>query len=165
MLSYANYLVDIRYNAAALGEAIGRIAKSKAQLLHPRIWTYLMRSLLVNGAMKLGLRKWMVSRGLDQLLRKKGDGWTKMNRSWLERETKPVVVYFNDLICDPLRTVTRAVDALGIGLKVMPGTSVPSFAELKQRYPGFFGRELPEIGGITSHLLNKSCLRPRMERS
>lgn len=138
MASYANYLVDIRYNAVALRDTLRRIATLKAKLLSPKIWIYLTKSLLVNGAMKVGLRRWLVSKALDDLLRKRGDSWGKMNRSWLERECEPVVVYFNDLIRDPIATVTDAIDKLGIGLVAKSGPSIPSFAKLKQRHPGFF---------------------------
>lgn len=61
-----------------------------------------------------------------------------MNRSWLEREPKPVIVYYTDLIRDPIGTVTGAIGKLGIGMGPKFGGSIPSFHELKARYPSFF---------------------------
>ena len=61
-----------------------------------------------------------------------------MNRSWLDRERQPIVVYFNDLIREPIATVTNAVDQLGMGLVADHDASIPSFAELQKRYASFF---------------------------
>ncbi len=87
----------------------------------------------------LGLRKWLVLRRIDRMLAQDESGWVATNRSWIEREPKPVIVYFDQLVRDPIGTVTRAVDALGIPL-VPKSRTVPSFAELKRRYPSFFRR-------------------------
>ncbi len=83
----------------------------------------------------------MVAKKIDALLRDQSElyfDWSGGNRSWLERDPKPVVVYFDDLTRDPVGTVTRAVDSLEIGLAPKSDSSVPSFIELKRRYPSFF---------------------------
>ncbi len=141
LASYANYLVDIRFDSAAFADRLRRMVHSRAELLNRRAWSHLGKMLLMATAKKAGLRKWMVSRNIDRLLCKDSElyfDWSAGNRSWLERSPKPVVVYFNDLVHDPIGTVTRAVDSLRIGLVANSLTSVPSFPELKQRYPSFF---------------------------
>ncbi len=141
LASYANYLVDIRFDSAAFADRLRRMRRSKAELLNRRAWIHLAKILVMSGAKKGGLRKWMVSRKIDALLREERElyfDWSGGNRSWLEREPKPVVVYFDDLTRDPVGTVTRAVDSLGIGLAAKSESSVPSFIELKRRYPSFF---------------------------
>jgi hypothetical protein len=141
LVSRANYRVDIRFDATALKHRIGKMTKSKSELLDRRTWVYIGKALLMAAARK-GFHRRMVSRRIDRLLQ--GDpkhpeaDWTEMNRSWLEREPQPVIVYFNDLIRDPIATVTGAVDKLGIGLVPRATSSMPSFAELKKRYPNFF---------------------------
>jgi hypothetical protein len=141
--SFANFRVDVRFEVEGLNFVLHRMRQSKAELLNPHWWSYIAKMLIVTGAKKAGLRRWMVARRIDQLIRgnRKHDlylDWTKMNRSWLERDRKPVVVYFNDLIRDPIATVTGAVDKLEIGLVPSQDGSLPSFPELKNRYPNFF---------------------------
>ena|SRR5882724_5155372 len=141
--SFANFRVDVRFEIEGLKFALHKMSQSKAELLNLHWWSYIAKLLIVKGAKKLGLRTWMVSRRIDQLIRgnRKHDvylDWTKMNRSWLEREPRPVIVYFNDLIRDPIATVTGAVDKLGIALVPSDDTPLPSFLELKNRYPNFF---------------------------
>ncbi|MEP6637635.1 MAG: sulfotransferase domain-containing protein, partial [Acidobacteriota bacterium] len=135
-----NYLVDIRFDSAALKERLRNMARSKSELLDARGWTHLAKIAAMTAAKKAGLRRWLVSRRIDRLLREKSDSyldWTMMNHAWLERERKPVVIYFEDLIRDPISTVSGAIESLKIGLA--PKTdSVPTFAELKKHYPSFF---------------------------
>lgn len=143
LASYANYLVDIRFDSAALQERLRRMARSRSEFLNPHAWIHLAKILIVSSAKAVGLRRWMVSKRIDQVLQENSGSssdwdWTAMNRSWLERARKPVIVYFHDLVNDPIGTVTRAVDALEIGLVPKSGGAVPSFAELKKRYPSFF---------------------------
>ncbi len=97
--------------------------------------------LAIAGAKKVGLRRWLVSRIIDRFLSREDDSyfdWTKMNRSWLEREQKPIIVYYNDLVGDPITTVRSALDSLGIELIPNHEASIPSFAQLKNCYPDFF---------------------------
>ncbi len=143
LASYANYLVDIPFDSAAFAERRRRMAGSSSELLDGHAWIRLIKMLAVAGAKTLGLRRWMISRQIDRLLSEESPlyfDWGTGNRSWLEREPKPVVVYFEDLTRDPIGTVTHAVNSLNIGLKLKSGGSVPSFDELKQRYPSFFRR-------------------------
>lgn len=141
--SFANFRVDVRFEVEMLNSVLRRMRSSKAELLRPHWWSYVAKMLIVTSAKKAGLRRWMVARRIDQLIRgnRKHDAyqdWTKMNRSWLEREPKPVVVCFNDLIRDPIATVTGAIDRLGIRLVPNQNTALPSFLELKNRHPNFF---------------------------
>lgn len=143
LASYANYLVDIRFDSAALQQRLRKMARSKSELLNSRAWAHLGKILIVAGAKAVGLRKWLVSRRIDQVLREESGSssdwdWSTMNRSWLERSPKPVVVYFHDLVRAPVGTVTSAVDALGIGLVPSSGAALPSFSDLKKLYPSFF---------------------------
>ncbi len=132
LASYANYLVDIRFDSAALKQRLRSIGRGRLP------WLYLAKTMLVAGMKLAGLRRQMVSWRIDGLLRDRAARWTEMNRSWLEREQRPVVVYFNDLICDPIASVTGAMEKSGIGLVPKASTSIPSFQELKERYPSFF---------------------------
>jgi hypothetical protein len=139
--SYANYLVDIRFDAAALKQRLRQMSQTRLGLFERRAWLHLAKILLIASAKKIGLRRWLVSRRIDQLLRETSDSdldWSTMNRTWLERQPKPVIVYFNDLIRSPISTVTAAVDELGIKLIPRSGSSIPSFGHLKARYPSFF---------------------------
>lgn len=141
LASYANYLVDIRFDSAALNDRLHRMMRSKSGLLDTRGWTHLVKIVVMAAAKKAGLRRWLVSRRIDRLLREKSDSyldWTTMNRSWLEREPKAVIVQFDDLIAEPVATVTDAVNRLGIDLSLRAGVPFPSFPELKARYPSFF---------------------------
>ncbi|MBA3572229.1 MAG: sulfotransferase domain-containing protein [Pyrinomonadaceae bacterium] len=141
LASYANYLVDIRFDSAAYKQRVRQMSQSRSGLFDRRAWIHLAKIATITSAKKVGLRHWLVSRRIDQLLRERSDShldWSTMNRSWLECEPKPVVVYFDDLVGDPIGTVTRAVDALDIGLVPRAEAAVPSFAKLKARYPNFF---------------------------
>ncbi|CAN5830606.1 hypothetical protein BH18ACI4_BH18ACI4_28940 [soil metagenome] len=141
LASYANYLVDIRFDSAAYKQRVRQMSQSRSGLFDRRAWIHLAKIATITSAKKVGLRHWLVARRIDQLLRERSDShlnWSTMNKTWLEREPKPVIVYFNDLIRDPIGKVTDAVAKLGTGLVPRSGASVPSFAELKARYPSFF---------------------------
>ncbi len=138
MTSYANYLVDINFDSAALKSRVRKMMRSKTELLGRRSWVHLVKIFVMMILKGLGLRKWLVSRRIDQMLARDESGWVGTNRSWLERTPKPVIVRFDDLIRDPIGSATRAVDALGIGLVARAETAIPSFLELKERYPSFF---------------------------
>ncbi len=143
LASYANYLVDIRFDSAACKQRVRQMSQSRSGLFDRRAWIHLAKILITTAAKKAGLRRWLISRRIDQLLREESDSsldWSTMNKTWLEREPKPVIVYYNDLIRDPIGTVTGAVNELGSGLIPKPGVSIPSFRELKARYPSFFRR-------------------------
>ncbi len=143
LASYANYLVDIRFDSAAFSERLRRIAHSRSELLNPHTWTQIGKIFLMASAKKAGLRRWLISRRIDRLLCQSNESyfaWSEGNRSWLNREPKPVVVYFEDLTRDPIETVKRAVDSLGTGLVARSDRSVPSFNELQKLYPSFFRR-------------------------
>jgi len=141
LVSYANYLVDIRFDSAAFADRLRKMAHSKSELLNRRAWSHLAKMLVMAVAKRVGLRKWLVSRRIQRLLSPDHElyfDWSKGNRSWLEYEPKPIIVYFDDLTRDPIGTVTRAVDSLGIGLVAKSDRPIPSFAELKNRYQSFF---------------------------
>ncbi len=132
-VSYANYMLDIPCTSAALNTRCRGMVQSKSGLMDRRAWRDLAKIVVMNSMKSVGLRRWLVSRRIDRLY-----GWAEMNRSWLDRKRKPVVVYFDRLIDDPIATVTEAVDKLGIGLSPRADASVPSFHELKKRFPSFF---------------------------
>ena len=135
LVSYVNYLADVQFSITRLRAALRRTTLSMGA------WLRVARILGVAGAKKLGLRRWMISLMLSRLLRVQEDSewnWSTMNRSWLERERKPVIVHFSDLVRDSIGTVTGAVEKLDIGLVPRSGASVPSFVELKEQYPSFF---------------------------
>lgn len=139
--SYAHYLVDLRFDAKAFRHRLRKMRRSKSELLSAASWAHLAKVVLVSGMRRFGLRKRLVSWRIDHLLdqhHRLHFHWTTMNRSWLDREPKPSVVYFNDLILDPVTTVTNAVEKLGIGLVPDPGAAIPSFAELQRKYASFF---------------------------
>lgn len=140
LASYANYLIDIRFDRFALKQRLAGMAGSGSQLFSPKAWVHLGKIGSVTALKKLGLRHWMVSKRIDQLLQGTSWDWSATNQSWLNREPQPVVVYFDDLVREPVRTVVGAVDALGIGLVAKSNSSLPTFAELKERYPNFFRR-------------------------
>ncbi len=141
LASYANYLVDIRFDSAAFAARLRRMNRAKSDFFDLGAWKHIAKMLVMMTAKNVGLRRQQVSRRIDRLLREKSDShldWSTMNRSWLERDPKPVIVYFNDLIRDPIGTVTGAMEKTGI--RLVPGStaSPPSFLELKNQYPSFF---------------------------
>ncbi len=96
LASYANYLVDIRFDSAAFQQRLRTMVRSTSELMNPRAWIHLGKILMVAGTKTVGLRSWLVSRRLDQVLRENSGSssdwdWTTMNRSWFERPRKPVV--------------------------------------------------------------------------
>jgi len=143
LTSYANYLVDIRFDSAAFTNTLRKMARLKSQLLNRRAWIHLAKIFVMAAFGKPGLRRWLVSRKIQRLLSPDHElyfDWSRGNHSWLQHDPKPIIVYFDDLTRDPIGTVTRAVDSLGIGLVAKSNSSVPSFAELKKCYPSFFRR-------------------------
>ena len=141
LTSYAYYLVDLRFDANAFKHRLRRMARSRSELLKPQSWGHLAKIILVSGMKRCGLRKRLVSWRINQLIDRDHRlhyHWSTMNRSWLERERKPVLVYFNDLIRDPVGTVTEAIEKLDIGLVPDRDVSIPTFAELRSNYASFF---------------------------
>ncbi len=138
LASLANYLVDIPFDTAAFKFRLRRMTRSSAGLFNRRAWLHLIKILAMTLMKKAGLRRWLVSRRIDHILHGNEWKWPGMNRSWLERDRKPVIIYFDDLIRDPVGSVTRAVDASDIELVPQSDASIPSFRVLQQKYPSFF---------------------------
>lgn len=141
LASYANYLVDIRFDSAALHDRLRRMRRSRSALLNARAWVHLAKILMMGTAKKVGLRHYLVSRKIDRLLGEKSEpylDWSATNRSWMERDPKPVIVYFNDLICNPVASVAGALKELEVDLVSSRSANLPSFPELNARYPSFF---------------------------
>ena len=61
--------------------------------------------------------------------------WAQHTVTWLGRPAPRI--HFDDLVANPVETVTKAVDALGLGFKPV-SDNVPSFAKLKEEHPKFF---------------------------
>ncbi len=83
LASYANYLVDIRFDSAALNERLRRMRESKSALLNARGSIHLGKILLMMGAKKAGLRRWLISKKIDRLLREKRGSY--LDRSTINR--------------------------------------------------------------------------------
>ncbi|MGK5681117.1 sulfotransferase domain-containing protein [Actinoplanes sp. URMC 104] len=68
-------------------------------------------------------------------------GWGENVLSWL-RPPVPhrVPLRYDELVRDPAGAVARVVAALGLPLRLVPGATIPSFAELHATDPGFFRR-------------------------
>ena len=141
LASYAHYLVDLRFDRNMLKRRLRRMRGASSELFAATAWAHVVKIFLVAVLKKLGLRKRLIRWRIDQLLNRNHPlffDWSGMNRSWLEREPRPVVVYFDDLVREPLATVKNAVDQLGIGLVPEAEASIPSFGELRGKYPSFF---------------------------
>lgn len=139
LVSFANYFVDIPFDIHAWRWKTRRFRART--LLDIRAWIHPFVMISVGVAKQTALRRRLVSRQLDRLLRNDDSpylNWSLMNRSWLDHNPTPEIVYYDDLTADPVGTVRAAVDRLGLGLVPKIGVSVPTFGELKERYPSFF---------------------------
>jgi hypothetical protein len=136
--SFANYCVDIPYDQFALRTGWRSVSKWRA--LDPRIWFYLGKATLIALLKRLGFRKHLVSRQVDRLLAARDStyfNWGLMNRAWLGHSPKPHLVFFEDLIREPVETVRKAVRTLGLRLEE-DDKDIPDFESLKAAYPNFF---------------------------
>lgn len=141
LASYAHYLVDLRFDTKAFKHRLRRMVRSRSELLKAEGWAHLGKIILISSMKRFGLRKRLISWRIDQLLDQNHRlhyHWSTMNRSWLERKRKPVLVYFDALIRDPIATVTEAVNEFELSLIPDRNVAIPSFVELQKQYSSFF---------------------------
>lgn len=141
LASYAHYLVDLRFDMNAFKHRLSRMARSRSEFLKTEGWAHLGKILLISGMKQFGLRRRLVSWRIDQLLdqdHRLHYHWSTMNRSWLERKRKPVLIYFDSLIRDPVATVREAVSKLELDLTPNLDVTIPTFSELRKKYASFF---------------------------
>lgn len=64
--------------------------------------------------------------------------WHEHVQRWTQRSDPTVVVRYEDLLADPLGTVDRALQAVGVMLEPVTDEPLPSFDQMHRRSPGFF---------------------------
>lgn len=74
-------------------------------------------------------------------------GWSAHVHPWTSRRAPTAVIRFEDLIVDPVGQVSNALAAIGQDSKPTVGKSVPTFEELRAKWPAFF-REGRVGGGV-----------------
>jgi hypothetical protein len=86
-----------------------------------------------------GPRNWSLNRVLRRVILGECDfgSWSDHVEAWTAAPG-PVVVRFEDLVADPPAVVARALAAVGRPAEARAPESVPTFRELKSRWPGFF---------------------------
>jgi len=87
--------------------------------------------------------------------------WGIHTVSWLGRPATRI--HFDDLVTNPLGTITEAVDALDLGMKPIEGDGVPAFEALKAEHPKFFrsGKSGQWRDELPPHLLNEFIAKQR----
>lgn len=141
LASYAHYLVDLRFGRNLLRRRLHRMRGSRSELLSLEAWLHLSKMLAMGVLKRSGFRRRLISWRIDQLLNREHRlffDWSEVNRSWLERKRKPVLVYFDALIRDPIATVTEALNELELSLIPDRNVAIPSFVELQKQYSSFF---------------------------
>lgn len=63
--------------------------------------------------------------------------WGEFVLSWYERPNT-VHISFEDMLDDPIKSVTECVDELGLGLVPNREVEIPTFTQLHRQYPTFF---------------------------
>lgn len=141
LASFANFFIDIGQDLTSLKNNVRNTVRAP---LSPGRWFKLAREVAGTARrearIRLGMRDRLVTKQLDRLLSADSTylSWAAMNEAWLKEDPRPVIVHFNDLVANPVETVTGAVEALGIELPRKAGQKLPTFDELKAQYPNFF---------------------------
>lgn len=82
--------------------------------------------------------KW--HKALWDLVSANGD-WGNFVLSWRARDPRTTThVRYEDMLDDPIETVTAAVEYLGLDLKPLDKITIPTFEQLHTAYPTFFRR-------------------------
>jgi hypothetical protein len=72
-------------------------------------------------------------------------GWSRNVLAWTQRQTRTVVVRFEDLVAHPLDELRKAVAAVGLTLHEERTDDLPTFDDLNAQMPAFFRRG--RVGG------------------
>jgi len=108
--------------------------------------------------------KWM---GYDEAIRAAIHGnlgiptWGAHTVAWLGRPA--VRIHFDDLIANPLATITEAVEGLDLGMKLIANDGIPAFEALKAEHPKFFrsGKSEQWRDDLPKHLLTEFIAKQR----